>query len=99
MPSILDPLKPEKNAYKNPFGTEVAMFRTSDGGMARMAVSWDTPGFGGEVGRIRGQRGSMVGMSYQGLETKLPSFDKPPLPRPSAPADMAAPTATWAMSS
>ena len=24
------------------------------GGMARMGVSWDTPGYGGEKGRIRG---------------------------------------------
>ena len=31
------------NIYKNPFGTEIALFRTSEGGMARMAVSWDTP--------------------------------------------------------
>jgi hypothetical protein len=58
------------------------MFRTSEGGMSRMGVSWDTPGFGGEVGRVRGQRGSMVGMDYQGIEKgqKLPNLAKPPLP-------------------
>ena len=35
---------PENNPYKNPFGTEIALLRTSEGGMSRMAVSWDTPG-------------------------------------------------------
>ncbi len=80
MPSIRAELQPENNRYRNPFGTEIASFRTSEGGMARMAVSWDTPGYGGEVGRVRGQRGSMVGMSYQGLEEKLPDLARPPLP-------------------
>ena len=49
--------------------------------MARMGVSWDTPGFGGEIGRVRGQKGSMVGMKYDGLEKKLPDFARPPLPQ------------------
>ena len=80
MPSIRDELQPQNNRYKNPFGTEIAMFRTSEGGMSRMGVSWDTPGYGGEVGRVRGQRGSMTGMNYQGLEKKLPNLAKPPLP-------------------
>jgi len=81
MPSIRDELQPENNRYKNPFGTEIAMFRTSEGGMSRMGVSWDTPGYGGEGGRVRGQRGSMIGMNYQGQEKKLPNLAKPPLPR------------------
>ena len=80
MPSLRDELKPQNNRYKNPFGTEIALFRTSDGGMSRMGVSWDTPGYGGEVGRVRGQKGSMVGVAYQGLEKKLPDLAKPPLP-------------------
>ena len=80
MPSIRKELQPENNRYKNPFGTEIAMFRTSEGGMSRMGVSWDTPGYGGEVGRVRGQKGSMIGMNYQGLEKKLPDLAKPPLP-------------------
>jgi predicted dehydrogenase len=82
MRSIRDELQPANNRYQNPFGTEIAMFRTSEGGMSRMGVSWDTPGFGGEVGRVRGQRGSMVGMDYQGIEKgqKLPNLAKPPLP-------------------
>ncbi len=80
MPSIRDELQPANNRYKNPFGTEIALFRTSGGGMSRMGVSWDTQGYGGEMGRVRGQRGSMVGMSYQGEEKKLPPPTKPPLP-------------------
>lgn len=80
MPSIRDELQPQNNAYKNPFGTEIALFRTSEGGMSRMGVSWDTPGYGGEVGRVRGQKGSMVGMDYQGLEQNLPNLARPPLP-------------------
>jgi len=44
-----------------------------------MAVSWDTPGAGGEMGRIRGQRGSFYGR-YEGLEKNLPNTKRPPLP-------------------
>ncbi|MHB1035710.1 MAG: Gfo/Idh/MocA family protein [Pirellulales bacterium] len=79
MPSTTKWLQPENNRYKNPFGTEIALFRTSEGGMARMAVSWDSPGLAGEMGRIRGQRGSFYGR-YEGLETKLPVTARPPLP-------------------
>ncbi len=79
MPSVVAQLQPENNPYKNPFGTEIALFRTSEGGSARMAVSWDTPGDHGEKGRIRGQRGSFYGR-YQGLEKNLPNTGKPPLP-------------------
>ncbi len=79
MPSIIEHLKPENNRYRNPFGTEIALFRTSEGGSARMAVSWDSPGAGGEMGRIRGQRGTFYG-KYEGLETSLPPLHRPPLP-------------------
>jgi predicted dehydrogenase len=79
MPSLVQHLQPANNRYRNPFGTEIALFRTSEGGMARMAVSWDTPGDGGERGRIRGQRGSFYGR-YEGLEKKLPELKRPPLP-------------------
>jgi hypothetical protein len=50
------------------FGTEIALFRASGGGMSRMLMSKDTPGFHGEVGRVRGDKGSVVGTSYQGIE-------------------------------
>ncbi len=66
MPSHLEYLHPEQNPYKNPFGTEIALLRTGEGGMARMLVSKDTPGHGGETGRVRGQKGSMLGMKFDG---------------------------------
>ena len=77
--SRIEHLKPTNNPYKNAFGTEIALFRTSEGGTSRMAVSWDTPGAGGEMGRVRGQRGSFYG-KYEGLEKILPSLKRPVLP-------------------
>ncbi|MBM3884146.1 MAG: Gfo/Idh/MocA family oxidoreductase [Verrucomicrobia bacterium] len=79
LPSVIEHLQPAQNRYGNPFGTEIALFRTSEGGMSRMAVSWDTPGDGGERGRVRGQRGTFYGR-YEGLERKLPNTRRPPLP-------------------
>jgi predicted dehydrogenase len=79
MASRIEHLKPANNGYSNPFGTEIALFRTSEGGTARMAVSWDTPGAEGEMGRIRGQKGSYHG-KYEGLEKNLPAIKRPPLP-------------------
>ncbi len=84
LPSVLKYLQPGNNRYRNPFGTEIAQFRTSEGGMARMAVSWDTPGAEGERGRVRGQRGSFYGR-YEGLEKALPAVERPPLPPSVAP--------------
>jgi predicted dehydrogenase len=80
MPSVIEHLKAENNRYRNPFGTEIAHLGTSEGGMARMAVSWDTPGHEGEMGRVRGQRGSMTGMKYEGIEKRLPELEQPALP-------------------
>ena len=85
MPSIIDFLRPENNSYKNPFGTEVALFRTNDGGMSRMAVSWDTPGeiTAGERGRIRGQKAAFDGQfdpAYGQEKVVLPNIIRPPLP-------------------
>ncbi len=79
MPSLIQHLQPANNRYQNPFGSEIALFRTSEGGTSRMAVSWDTPGDSGEKGRIRGQRGSFYG-KYEGLEKKLPNTKRPSLP-------------------
>jgi predicted dehydrogenase len=79
MPSQINHLQPANNPYKNSFGTEIALFRTSEGGMSRMGVSWDSPGFGGEMGRIRGQKGSYYG-NYDGLEKNLPDIKRPSLP-------------------
>ena len=80
MPSTIGHLRAENNVYKNPFGTEIALFRTSEGGTARMAVSWDTPGAQGEMGRVRGTRGSVYNGKYQGLEKNPPDTGRPPLP-------------------
>jgi len=82
MPSLIEQWQPANNRYKNPFGTEVALFRTSEGGMSRMTVCWDTPGLGGEMGRVRGQRGSYFEKygGYEGLEKSLPNTRRPPLP-------------------
>lgn len=80
MPSIIDQFKPGNNRYKNPFGTEIALFRTSEGGMSRMAVSWDTPGDHGEKGRIRGQKGSFYNRFEGPGRVNRKSPKKPPLP-------------------
>ena len=72
-------LQPAANRYQNPFGTEIALFKTPDGGSSRMAVSWDTPGDGGERGRVRGEKGSFYGR-YQGLIPNPPPVTRPPLP-------------------
>lgn len=79
MPSVIPHLRPENNRYQNPFGTEIALFRTSEGGSARMAVSWDTPGHEGEMGRVRGQKGAVY-TSFQGIAKDLPALKRPPLP-------------------
>lgn len=82
IPSIQERYQKGNNRYKNPFGTEIALFRTSEGGMARMAVSWDTPGEGDERGRVRGEKGCMGSFygEYKGLEKNLPPLEKPALP-------------------
>lgn len=80
MPSVKPLIQPDSNRYQNPFGSEVALFRTSEGGMARMAVSWDTPGDSGERGRIRGQKGSFYGKFAGVGADKLPDVRRPALP-------------------
>ena len=79
IPSRIEHLQPSNNRYKNAFGTEIALFRTSEGGAARMAVSWDTPGSGGEMGRVRGQKASFYG-KYDGLAPSTADTNRPPLP-------------------
>ncbi len=79
IPSKISHLQPTNNPYKNPFGTEIALFRTSECGMSRMAVSWDTYGWGGETGRVRGQDASFA-EKYIGLKKEVPDTNRPPLP-------------------
>jgi predicted dehydrogenase len=80
MPSDIERYK-EKNKYNNPFSTEIALFRTSEGGMARMGKSMDTRGhgYGGETGRARGTKGSYY-EKYEGVAENLPDLTRPPLP-------------------
>lgn len=44
------------NQYQNPFGTEIAMLKTSEGGISRMGVSWDMKNAAGEQGRVYGEK-------------------------------------------
>jgi predicted dehydrogenase len=82
IPSRLEALKPQNNVYKNPFGTEIALFRTSEGAMSRMGVSWDTPGNEGEFGRIRGELGSYYSeyVTAEGKKPMIEGLRRPPLP-------------------
>ena len=59
-PSVVPHLQPKNNQYKNPFGSEVGLFRTTEGGMSRIAVSWDMPSAHGEQGRVYGQKNEKV---------------------------------------
>jgi hypothetical protein len=50
--SVVPHLMTANNDYKNPFGTEIALFRTVDGGTSRQAVAWDILTNGGELLKI-----------------------------------------------
>ena len=83
--SDLPDFKDGNNPHKNPFGSEVALFKTSDGGAARMGVMWDAPGYHGETGRINGSKGSYgtYTSNYEGQEKALAAkidILKKPLP-------------------
>jgi predicted dehydrogenase len=58
------------NQHKNPFGTEIAMLRTSEGGISRMAGSWDMKNAHGEQGRVYGEK----------PQDKRINGSRPPLP-------------------
>jgi predicted dehydrogenase len=75
-----------KNKYNNPYLTEIALCRTSEGGIARMGRCKGSTGkgYGGETGRVRGEKGSYYD-KYDGIETNLPDIERPPLP-PGVPA-------------
>jgi predicted dehydrogenase len=75
----------ENNAFKNPFGSEIALFRTSEGGMARMLVAWDTPGIGGEIGRVSGQKGACWNRPFSGTTESNELVQKLNLKKPTLP--------------
>ena len=60
--------------FGNVFGTEVALLKTVDGGMARMGRGGDTPGALQETGRCLGTRG-LYNEGYKG-EVKGEELDK-----------------------
>lgn len=72
------PSPDELSTYKNPIGSEIALFRTGEGGIARMART-STPGMESEVGRVQGEKG-FYNEKYVGTETNLPDLNRPPLP-------------------
>ena len=85
VPSLIPHLQPQNTPDKNAFGTEVALLRTSEGGMARMVVSWDSHEPGAEAGRVRGQHGAMWNTPYNGDDRELPDLAMPSLPPGVAP--------------
>ena len=74
--------------FGNVFGTEVALLRTSEGGMARMGRGGDTPNAIQETGRCLGTRGQYnEGYSGEATKEELARIvtEKPALP-PGVPA-------------
>lgn len=82
MPSTHSVFK-DKNQYDNRFGTQVGLFRTSEGGMSRIAMSWDAADAHGEKGRAYGQNPA----------TRTSAAHAPRCPRASRAAATAAHTA------
>ena len=72
--------QPGANKYDNPFSDEIALLQTSEGGASRMAVTWGVQGYHGELRRVFGELGSMIGTTYQGSVKDLPDVARPPLP-------------------
>lgn len=69
-------LQPGGNTYRNPFSSEVALFQTNDGGSARMAVCWDTPGLGAEAGRNSGEKGAYWSQDFAPLNEEVANLVK-----------------------
>lgn len=68
--SLYPVFKDEDNSYRNSFGTEIGIFKTSEGGISRMGVSWDMKDAHGEQGRVYGEK----------AHDKKIAGDRPPLP-------------------
>ena len=71
--------QPGGNKYDNPFADQVALFYTTEGGSSRMSMCKSVQGYGGEAGRLYGEKGSFVS-NYQGTLQELPDTSRPPLP-------------------
>ena len=73
----------QANPYKNPFDSEIALFRTSEGGASKMSVCWGTRGSHGEYGHVRGELGKMEGTTFEPadqLQISSTRLAKPQLP-------------------
>ncbi len=73
----------EANPYKNPFDSEMALFRTREGGASRMSVCWGTRASHGEYGHVRGELGKMEGTQFEpaaDLQRLKVNLSKPQLP-------------------
>ncbi|HUT35398.1 MAG TPA: Gfo/Idh/MocA family oxidoreductase [Planctomycetota bacterium] len=77
--------KPGANKYDNPFGDEIALFHTSEGGASRMGMWHSVFSRISETGRVFGEKGWMDGMNYRGSLRPRPDIARPPLP-PGVPA-------------
>lgn len=69
-PGLYPEYKDGENQYKNPFGTEIAMFKTSEGGISRIGGSWDMKNAHGTQGRVYGEK----------PQNKAINGARPPLP-------------------
>lgn len=85
----INAFQPENNRYRNPFSSEIALFRTNEGGSARMTVAWDTPGYGAEAGRVHGEKGSFIQGSFRGLPESMEKVKKMNLRKPALPPSVA----------
>ena len=57
-----------KNRYGNPFASEVAFYRTEEGGTARMTRAANLPGYHAEAGRCFGTKGCFRNDRYFGAQ-------------------------------
>ncbi len=55
-PGLYEEYNGGDNQHKNPFGTEIALLKTNEGGISRMGGSWDMKNAHGEQGRVYGQK-------------------------------------------
>ena len=83
MPSADPPATAQQSLPERLGHGDRRLFRTNEGGMARMVVSWDTPG-AGRRGRPRPRAaGSMWNTPYNGDAKDLPDLTRPATCRPS----------------
>ena len=75
VPSLYKYFQAANNRYKNPFGSEIALFRGEEGAAVRMCVTWVTPSRRGEEGRVWGQKGSFEQERFNASSQKLRKAD------------------------